>query len=325
MATTSRLHLARKDYAIGIICALAEEMAAVEAMLDAVHEPLQTDERDENCYTFGNMGVHNVVVACLPAGMTGNNSAATVAKDMRRTFSIRFGLMVGVGGGVWSKKRDVRLGDVVVSQPEGQHGGVVQYDFGKTMKGGVFERTGSLNKPPRALLNALQAIKTRHLREGDRLAEYLAEMLKSNPRMTEKFAHQGTDNDQLYRSEYDHRHGETCDECDQTQRVERVSHRSSSDPKIYYGNIASGNQVMKDSRTRDRIAEDEGVICFEMEAAGLMDTFPCLVIRGICDYADSHKNDMWQPYAAATAAAFAKELLTAIRKQEVAETPVANG
>ena len=56
-----------------------------------------------------------------------------------------------------------------------------------------------------------------------------------------------------------------------------------------------------------------------MEAAGLMDSFPCLVIRGICDYADSHKNKRWQPYAAATAAAFAKELLGVINKQEVDE------
>jgi hypothetical protein len=46
-----------------------------------------------------------------------------------------------------------------------------------------------------------------------------------------------------------------------------------------------------------------------MEAAGLMDDFPCLMVRGICDYADSHKNKYWQPYAAATAAAYAKELL----------------
>jgi nucleoside phosphorylase len=32
-------------------------------------------------------------------------------------------------------------------------------------------------------------------------------------------------------------------------------------------------------------------VCIEMEAAGLMDWFPCLVIRGIYDYADLYKND----------------------------------
>lgn len=76
--------------------------------------------------------------------------------------------------------------------------------------------------------------------------------------------------------------------------------------------IASGNQVMKHGGTRDQLARELGILCFEMEAAGLMDNFPCLVVRGICDYADSHKNEQWQKYAAATAAAYAKELLSVI-------------
>lgn len=46
-----------------------------------------------------------------------------------------------------------------------------------------------------------------------------------------------------------------------------------------------------------------------MEAAGLMDDFPCLVIRGICDYADAQKTDTWHAYSAIAAAAYAKELL----------------
>jgi nucleoside phosphorylase len=78
---------------------------------------------------------------------------------------------------------------------------------------------------------------------------------------------------------------------------------------IHYAAIASGNQVIKDARTRDHIARQLDVVCFEMEAAGLMDTISCLVIRGICDYADTHKSKEWQRYAAATAAAYARELL----------------
>jgi nucleoside phosphorylase len=66
---------------------------------------------------------------------------------------------------------------------------------------------------------------------------------------------------------------------------------------------------MKDAITRDELGQRHGVLCFEMEAAGLMNAFPCLVIRGICDYSDTHKNDKWQPYAAAAAASYAKELL----------------
>ncbi len=46
-----------------------------------------------------------------------------------------------------------------------------------------------------------------------------------------------------------------------------------------------------------------------MEAAGLMPDFPCIVVRGVCDYADSHKNKQWQGYAALAAALYVKELL----------------
>jgi nucleoside phosphorylase len=309
-------HRTYKDYAVGVICALAVEKAAVEAMLDKRHPPLKTIQGDDNSYTLGAIGKHNVVVACLPAGMTGNNSAATVAKDMLRSFAIKIGLMVGIGGGVWSRKVDIRLGDVVVSQPDGTHGGVMQWDFGKMEKGGIFKRTGSLNKPPRVLLNALQDIKIRHMTEGDEFAEHLSTITTNKPRMAQTFGYQGAEHDQLFEAIYDHERGDTCDECDQDRLVERPP-RTDSSPRIHYGNIASGNEVMKHGVTRDRIASEEGVICFEMEAAGLMDSFPCLVVRGICDYADSHKNKRWRPYAAATAAAFAKELLGVINKQEV--------
>ncbi|TLD03397.1 uncharacterized protein PgNI_12327 [Pyricularia grisea] len=77
---------------------------------------------------------------------------------------------------------------------------------------------------------------------------------------------------------------------------------------------------MKDGLTCDRYSQElGGVLCFEMEAAGLMNSFPCIVIRGICDYADAHKNKRWQPYAAATAAACAKELLSVIPLENVLE------
>jgi nucleoside phosphorylase len=305
------------DYPIGVICALAVEKAAFVAMLDEVHEATPTPKNDENNYTFGRIGHHNIVVACLPAGITGNNSAATVAKDMLRSFPIKIGLMVGVGGGVWSQKMDIRLGDVVVSQPEGTHGGVVQWDFGK-MESDGFKRTGSLNKPPRPLLNALTDIKMKHMLEGDSLAENLSRMAQKNPRMTRTFLYQGVEHDYLYASTYDHVGAETCDECDIRQITERPL-RPTTDPQTHYGNIASGNKVVKNGPFRDLIARDLGVICFDMEAAGLMDSFPCLVIRGICDYADSHKNKRWQPYAAAIAAAYAKELIGVLKKQGVDE------
>lgn len=69
---------------------------------------------------------------------------------------------------------------------------------------------------------------------------------------------------------------------------------------------------MKNGIRRDETAQELNVLCFEMEASGLMGHFPCFVIRGICDYADSHKNNQWQEYAAAVAAAYVKELLSEI-------------
>ena len=114
-------------YNVGIVCALPSEKAAVEAMLDEKHPQVASGMGDENDYTFGRIGKHNVAIACLPAGIMGKASAATVARDMMRSFPIKIGLMVGIAGGVWSKTTDVRLGDVVVSQPSGMHGGVVQW------------------------------------------------------------------------------------------------------------------------------------------------------------------------------------------------------
>jgi nucleoside phosphorylase len=305
------------DYSVGVICALAVEKVAFVAMLDEVHETLQTPKHDENSYTFGRIGSHNIVAACLPAGIKGNNPAATVAKDMLRTFPIKVGLMVGIGGGVRSQTADIRLGDVVISQPHGTHGGVVQWDLGKMEHDG-FKRTGSLNKPPRPLLNAVQDIKEKHMLDGDELAANLSRMVQSKPNLARTFVHQGLENDCLYEASYNHAGGESCNECAIAEIVTRPP-RTTTDPQIHYGNIASGDKVMKDGQFRDLIARELGIMCFEMEAAGLMDSFPCLVIRGICDYADSHKNKRWQPYAAATAAAYAKELIGVLKKQGVDE------
>lgn len=80
-------------------------------------------------------------------------------------------------------------------------------------------------------------------------------------------------------------------------------------PAVHYGVIASGDQEIECGVMRDEAKKALGAMCFEREAAGLMNNFPCLVIRGIGDYADTHKNKRWQVYAAATAAAFAKALL----------------
>jgi nucleoside phosphorylase len=140
------------------------------------------------------------------------------------------------------------------------------------------------------------------------LHQSLEKMLSSNPYMVDEYGYPGLEHDDLFEASYGHPHGDTCVGCDRSRLCNREP-RKDERPLIHYGNIASGDQVVKDAPTRDRIAREEGILCFEMEAAGLMDTFPCVVIRGVCDYADSHKNKRWQPYAAATAACYAKELL----------------
>jgi nucleoside phosphorylase len=220
------------------------------------------------------------------------------------------------------RSADIRLGDVVVSQPNGMHGGVVQWDFGKMDKEGVFRRTGTLDKPPRPLLNAVQSLKSRHRLRGNEVTRHIQEAFAKFPLIEEEYRHQGQDKDNLYEASYNHHEGDTCDYCDRSRLVRRLPDRRDDKPKVHYGNIASGDEVVKDGSTRDRIAKDEGILCFEMEAAGLMDTFPCVVIRGVCDYADSHKNKLWQPYAAMVAACYAKELLGVVDRQGVEELQV---
>ncbi|KAJ0287244.1 hypothetical protein CBS470a_005427 [Colletotrichum nupharicola] len=122
--------IASDEYTVGWVCALPLEMAAAKGMLDQIHPDLhQQDPADHNNYILGQIQGHNIVIACLPAGIYGTITAATVAKDLLRTFkSIRFGLLVGIGGGVPSRTNDIRLGDIVVGQPSGTVGGAIQYD-----------------------------------------------------------------------------------------------------------------------------------------------------------------------------------------------------
>ena len=324
MATTTTRSLRHHDYTVAWVCALPLEMAAAKAMLDEIHPDLPTSSNDQNTYVLGRIRAHNVVIACLPSGVYGTTSAATVANQMLFTFrSIRFGLMVGIGGGAPSKEADIRLGDVVVSKPTGDFGGVVQYDFGKTVGQGVFERTGRLNRPPQILLTAIARLQADQMMETSRIPEFLSEMIATYPRMQAEFTYRGQEQDRLFDAASDHYGLEnTCDTCEMSRLVTRPA-RDRHDPVIHYGLIASGNQVIKHGGTRDKLGQELGILCFEMEAAGLMDNFPCLVIRGICDYADSHKNKQWQGYAAATAAAYAKELLSVIHPNQVEETPAA--
>ncbi|KUL81425.1 hypothetical protein ZTR_09753 [Talaromyces verruculosus] len=302
------------DYTIAWICALPLEVAAARVMLTRTHSLLPTPSTDANAYELGELDGHYIVITCLPAGVYGTVAAANVVSRMRSTFPrLQYGLMVGIGGGVPGQNNDIRLGDVVVSKPVGQHGGVIQYDYGKTVKGGKLEPTGALNKPPQTLLTHMSQLEAKRLAGSEEdLKKIAEEVLERNPDMKDKFSPPKQHTDLLFHSSYHHIDREhTCERCDKKQLIERKS-RETRTPYIHYGLIASGDQVMKDSETRDRLALQHGILCFEMEAAGLMDELPTLVIRGICDYCDSHKQKQWQGFAALTAAAYAKLLLSTI-------------
>lgn len=185
-------------------------------MLDEEHDDLNRDENDENIYSLGSIGGHNVVIVCLPAGRIGNNPAASVATQMRATFNkIRFGLMVGIGGGVPKADVDICLGDIVVSQPHQTLSGVVQYDAGKATRSG-FERTGSLNSPPQVLLSAVAKVQSNELRGRSKLLDHISKISQ-----VPKFQRSKAGPDILYEASYDHEGAHTCDGCNPERRVWR--------------------------------------------------------------------------------------------------------
>ena len=160
------------QYTVGWICALQTEYVAARAFLDKKHSlPETLSPNDNNHYTLGKIGGHQVVIAVLLDGEYGISSAAGVARDMVHSFpNICFGLMVGIGGGV-PTKHDIRLGDVIVSSSRNGQGGLLQYDFGKEIQGQKFRQTGFLNQPPPILRAAVSGLQAQYEEEGHRLKE----------------------------------------------------------------------------------------------------------------------------------------------------------
>ncbi|PMB65155.1 hypothetical protein BM221_008511 [Beauveria bassiana] len=226
------------------------------------------------------------------------------------------------------RSQDIRLGDIVVSAPRDGHSGVFQYDFGKTIQDESFQHTRFLNQPLTPLRTALAGIQTQYERRGHQLEAAVTTVLEKNPKLRDKYKRPAPAADRLFQAEV------TCDPkgcaafCanEPSNLVARRERGTDEDnPAIHYGLIASANQLMKDATVRDKLAAEKDVLCFEMEAAGLMNHFPCLVIRSICDCSDSHKNKEWQGYAAMTAAAYAKDLLCRIIPSRVeAEKKIAD-
>lgn len=336
-STALRSCRANAEYAVGWICGITTEYVAAQAFLDEKYEgPESVSYNDNNTYTLGRVGKHNVVIAVLPDGEGGTSSAASVARDMLHSFpNVRIGLMVGIGGGAPTLRHDIRLGDIVVSAPRDGKGGVFQYDFGKTVQDRIFRPTGFLNQPPMVLRTAVNGLKAQYEIDGHQLEASIETIFENKPRLRKKYQRPHPNSDRLYRSRVTHpgNDGSSCaticgnDESFLVLRPERTT--DEDNPAIHYGLIASANQLMNDALVRDILTSEkdittsEGVIagnevlCFEREAAGLMNHFPCLVIRGICDYSDSHKNMEWQGYAAMAAASYAKDLLYRIPPHKI--------
>ena len=310
--------LSPEKYTVGWICPLAKEFTAGRAMFDEFHDDLQSQNlpHDSNRYALGKIGSYNAVMACLPAGHIGTSLARDVAGNMRRSFpNIRYFLLVGIGGGVPSygppgDRREIVLGDVVVGT------GIVQTGFGAHAIDG-FRITRHLYPPPMDLLNAVTWLRSDHeMKSRTRMPQFIECMLENIAEEKRgAYRHQG--NDRLYQAHYPHqRENWECEECCDPQELVGRSPRKSTGPEVHYGFIASADHLMVNAVLRDKLQAELQVICFEMEAAGL-NMLPFLAIRGICDYADSHKNKKWQEYAAATAAAYTKELLYTIPQSVV--------
>ncbi|KAJ5663935.1 hypothetical protein N7507_004666 [Penicillium longicatenatum] len=305
------------DYTVGWICAIKTEYVAAIVSLDEKYDrPTKLPSADQNDYTLGRIRDHKVVISVLPMGEYGLSSATQVAVSMTHAFpNIRIALMVGIGGGAPSAKHDIRLGDIVVGMPNNGRGGILQYDFGKIIQGQDFKPTAFHNQAPTLLRGAVNGLAAEYETEGSQIVEIVSKILQTKPRLKKKYSRPDPTTDRLYKSDVLHpvENESPCAIICGEQVSSLVSRpprtEEDDDPAIHYGLIASANSLMKDAKIRDAFAEQNDVLCFEMEAAGLVNHFPCLVIRGICDYSDTHKNKEWQGYAAMTAAAYAKELL----------------
>jgi nucleoside phosphorylase len=297
---------------------------------------------------LGEIGRHNVVIAALPKGEYGISSATGVLRDMLHTFyNLKIVLMVGIGGGVPNTYK-VRLGDIVVASPTKEGSGVYQYDYGKTIHARTFIPTMTMSKTPLVFRTAISQLEVEYAVDGHGIPGKIEAVLEKYSRLKKVHKRPALSMDKLYRADVVHPPDEPkcqkcgkepqcekcgdqskCDECGDEAtcekcKMEPLCGKCGNDSKnlvsrperdeddiitVHYGLIASGNQLMKDASIRDKLSKEKDVLCFEMEAAGLMNQFPCLVVRGICDYSDSHKNKVWQGHAAMAAAAYAKDLL----------------
>ncbi|KAL2802292.1 nucleoside phosphorylase domain-containing protein [Aspergillus granulosus] len=239
----------------------------------------------------------------------GKAGAASVSSGLQASYrNIELALVVGFCGGVPSlphNNSELILGDVILSDS------VVDYNFGRQYPDG-FQRKNTVNeslgRPSRKIRSILACIKScnAHIEFRNLVLEHLR-CLQVQERRACVCADCNSDQDPVCTDAL------KCD-CKELRCAEKVipRHRlkNTPEPEIHIGTMASADTVMKSGRHHDKLAEKEGIIGFEMEGAGVWGNIPCMIIKGVCDYTDSHKNKRWHAYATATAAAAAKTFLT---------------
>ncbi len=294
----------------GIVTALPKEFAAVRVMLD--RSAPDSPEADPNIYELGEIpvpgGKHSVVITLLTD--MGNNSAASSCAHLLRSYpSIEHVLMVGIACGIPQPaelEKHVRLGDIVISDKTG----VIQYDNLKVAPGNIEVRDTS--PPPSALL-------IRHIRalEASRIAgKYPWEAFIGRSSSLEGASRPDEITDRLF----------TVDGNQIAHPRDPYRSAHPSMPKLHYGRIGSANILLRDPRYRDELARRHGVRAVEMEGSGIADATwaygkDYLLVRGVSDYGDPWKNDVWQGYAAVVAAAYARALLETVPCGESPSSP----
>ncbi|KAJ6041312.1 uncharacterized protein N7446_010797 [Penicillium canescens] len=309
----------RQDFRVGWIAALQKEYLAARQVLDVHYEDYEVSRHasDVNHYTFGRIGKHYIVIANLPTGVIGTHSASAVANGLTNTFPlIRFALMVGIAGGAPTEKNDVRLGDVIIGTR------MVPYSFIRQHHDRR-ENIGDIIVSSRDLLSTTNAVQAKITEGTVELDNIITSRFNKTEAIIESFKRPDAGSDRLYQSDYIH--AKSCDCLDahsnypdtQVQREERKLYEKI---KVHYGPIGSADIVLRDANERDRLSEKFNLLGFEMESAGIcLDKLPILPVRGICDYADSHKSKQWQGYAAAVAAVYARCLLQSVSSGELFE------
>jgi nucleoside phosphorylase len=295
------------DYTIAWLAVLPIEAEAALGMLDKKHDgQFESVRGDDYIYVGGEINGHNIVVATWPAGQNyGVGAAAALVNQVKARFSnIWFALLVGVAAGLPNlsptdpaKRRDIRLGDVLVCVPEKASSGIIHYDLGKDTEGGFMLNGRQAETPAivRAAIGNIQLLKKKPFRAGNEFARQLA--LFQSDAEDAKFWCRSQEEDNLFAG---------------SEEIKREPRDESERTRVWYGNIGSGNSMMRNPHRRDELRDEHDLIGLEMEASGIMNTLPTGVIRGVCDYGDGQKNKDWQPYAAAVAAVYASGILYTI-------------